>query len=162
MKKNFFNNRNGIGTSLAVQWLRICFPMQGTQGWLMIRELRFPHATGQLSLGATAGKSVCSRKDPSAATRPTPPRPLPKCYKDDSRARTSESNRCWKNLLGFPHLIKARASCESATGPAPAALPFPQQVSHQGGDLPQALGHSKREKKDHLNKPHQNLHPWKT
>ena len=50
---------------------------------------------------------------------------------------------------------------ESQLHALPAPQPFPQQVSHQGSDLLQALGHSKR-KKNHLNKPHQNLYPWKT
>ena len=27
------------GTSLVVQWLRVCLPMQGTQAWSLIREL---------------------------------------------------------------------------------------------------------------------------
>ena len=28
----------GIGTSLVVQWLRICLPMQGTQVQALVRE----------------------------------------------------------------------------------------------------------------------------
>ena len=36
------------GTSLAVQWLRICFPRWG------IRKLKVPHAAGQLGLCATS------------------------------------------------------------------------------------------------------------
>ena len=39
------------GTSLVVQWLRIC--LQGTQVQSLVQELRFHLPVGQLSLCAT-------------------------------------------------------------------------------------------------------------
>ena len=41
------------GTSLVVQWLRICLPMQGTQVRSLVQELRFHLPVGQLSVCAT-------------------------------------------------------------------------------------------------------------
>ena len=35
------------GTSLVVQWLRLCLPMQGLQVWSLIRELRSHSSRGQ-------------------------------------------------------------------------------------------------------------------
>ena len=39
--------------SQVVQWLRICFPMQGKRVPSMVGELRFHIAVGQLSLPVT-------------------------------------------------------------------------------------------------------------
>ena len=38
------------GPSLLVQGLRICFAMQATQGWSLVREIKISHAMGQLSM----------------------------------------------------------------------------------------------------------------
>ena len=38
-----------MGTSLVVQWLRICLPLQGAWFRSLVRELR-SHMLGQLSL----------------------------------------------------------------------------------------------------------------
>ena len=44
------------GTSLVVQWLRICLPVWGTgRGLSVVRELRAHMQLGQLSACATAG-----------------------------------------------------------------------------------------------------------
>ena len=32
------HKRNGVGTSLVAQWLRICLPMQGTQVQILVGE----------------------------------------------------------------------------------------------------------------------------
>ena len=53
-------------TSLVVQWLRICLPMQGMQVRSLVRELRSP-MLWQLSLSETislraALKTQCSKK----------------------------------------------------------------------------------------------------
>ena len=48
---NFFAIRNNTigGTSLVVQWLRICLPMQGMWVWPLVGELRshMPHCTAK-------------------------------------------------------------------------------------------------------------------
>ena len=38
------------GTSLLAQGLSICFAMQATQVWSLVREIKISHATGQLSM----------------------------------------------------------------------------------------------------------------
>ena len=35
-----FPEKTLLGTSLMIQWLRICLPMQGTWVWSLVRELR--------------------------------------------------------------------------------------------------------------------------
>ena len=47
-----------VGTSLVVQWLRVCFPMQGMQVRFLVGELR---SHMQLSLGAATTDPVRSR-----------------------------------------------------------------------------------------------------
>ena len=47
-----------VRTSLVVQWLRICLPMQGTQVQSLVREHASGHATGQLSLCNTTKEPV--------------------------------------------------------------------------------------------------------
>ena len=48
---NFFAIKNNTigGTSLVVQWLRICLPMQGMWVWPLVGELRshMPHCTAK-------------------------------------------------------------------------------------------------------------------
>ena len=38
-----------LGTSLVVQWLRICLPVQGTWVWSLVQGTKIPHASGHLS-----------------------------------------------------------------------------------------------------------------
>ena len=51
-----------------VQWLRICFPVQGTWVQFLVGELRVPHTSGQLGQHETsesllvAMKTQCSKK----------------------------------------------------------------------------------------------------
>ena len=42
-----------LGTSLAVQWLRLRFPMQGVQVQTLVRELRAHKLCGQKLKGKT-------------------------------------------------------------------------------------------------------------
>ena len=49
----------GSKTSLVVQWIRICLPMEGTQVQSLARKI--PHATEQLSPCARVLLSLCSR-----------------------------------------------------------------------------------------------------
>ena len=44
------------GTSLVVQWLRICLPMQGMCS-ILGQGIKIPHAKGQLNLYAAATES---------------------------------------------------------------------------------------------------------
>ena len=57
-----FIKKRSQGTSLMVQWLRICLAMQGTWVPSLVRELRSHRATklatGQLSLQVTTRESV--------------------------------------------------------------------------------------------------------
>ena len=41
------------GTSLVIQWLRLCTPYAGGPGWIPGRETKIPH---------TAAKEVCAPK----------------------------------------------------------------------------------------------------
>ena len=50
---HFWKENPRVRTSLVVQWLRICLPMQGMQVQVLVRELRFSHALRQLSPCAT-------------------------------------------------------------------------------------------------------------
>ena len=45
----FWKENSRVRTSLVVQWLRICLPMQVMQVQVLVRELRFSHALRQLS-----------------------------------------------------------------------------------------------------------------
>ena len=47
------------GTSLVVQWLRVCLPLQGTQARSLVRQLKIPHAPGQLSPHAARKTHAC-------------------------------------------------------------------------------------------------------
>ena len=51
----------GLGTSLAVQWLRIPLPMQGTWVWSLVGELRFYILRGELSLQLSPTKTQRSQ-----------------------------------------------------------------------------------------------------
>ena len=53
----FLKSMYFLGTSLVVQWLRICLPMQGT----LVRALVWedPHAAEQLSPCATTTEAAC-------------------------------------------------------------------------------------------------------
>ena len=51
-----FSRIKRIETSLVVQWLRICLPMQGIRFWSLVQE--DSHALGQLSQWATTLKPV--------------------------------------------------------------------------------------------------------
>ena len=54
------------GSESVFQWLRVCLPMQGTWVQSLARELRFPHALGQLSLQAaptTKSRLECCNED---------------------------------------------------------------------------------------------------
>ena len=42
-----FSKNHVLGTSLAVQWLRLCLPMQGVQVQSLVGELRSPMPRGQ-------------------------------------------------------------------------------------------------------------------
>ena len=55
-----------VRTSLVVQWLRICLPIQGT--WVMIPDLetKISHAAEQLNPCTTSTKLTCS--SPQAET----------------------------------------------------------------------------------------------
>ena len=55
MTKSLF--KSAAGTSLGVQWLRVCLPMwgQGFDSW----SGKTPHPLGQQSLSATACPEVC-------------------------------------------------------------------------------------------------------
>ena len=57
-----------FGTSLVVQWLRICLAMQGMGVWALVEELRSHMPVQQLSPG-TATPEACTLQSPSAATR---------------------------------------------------------------------------------------------
>ena len=48
------------GTSLVAQWLRVCLPLKGTQARSLVRQLKIPHATGQLSPHAAMKTHACS------------------------------------------------------------------------------------------------------
>ena len=52
----------------VVQWLRIWLPMQGMHFWSMVRELKIPHAGGQIS-----HDFLCNKRIPHTATREKPP-----------------------------------------------------------------------------------------
>ena len=53
-----------------VQWLRIRLAMPGTWTQSLVRELRPPHAAGELSLQATAVESVrCNTRPTCAETK---------------------------------------------------------------------------------------------
>ena len=62
MTNNSTENQ-AIGTSLVVQWLRICLAMQGTQVRSLVEELR------SHMLGATIEAHVPQGKAPLAATK---------------------------------------------------------------------------------------------
>ena len=51
-REKLSSNRNFLGTSLVVQWLRIHLPIQGTRVQALVRKI--PHAAEQLSLCTTA------------------------------------------------------------------------------------------------------------
>ena len=55
--------QNGIKarTSLVIQWLRICLPVQRNSGSIPGQGTRSPHAIEQLSLGAMTTESLHSR-----------------------------------------------------------------------------------------------------
>ena len=50
--------RDNLGTTLLIQWLRICLPMQGTQVWSLVWELRSHMPRGNQ---ATTTEPKCSR-----------------------------------------------------------------------------------------------------
>ena len=50
-----------IGTSLVVQWLRICIPTQGTQVWSLVGVLRSRMPWGHRAHALQLLKPVCSR-----------------------------------------------------------------------------------------------------
>ena len=51
--ETFLTKKDRRGTSLVVQWLRICLAMHGMQVQVLDRELRFhKQLTGQLSVRA--------------------------------------------------------------------------------------------------------------
>ena len=62
-----------LGTSLVVQWLRICLPMQGTWVPSLVREPKIPHTTGQLRPHTATIESI--PENTCAATRESPHAP---------------------------------------------------------------------------------------
>ena len=86
-----------IGTSLVVQWLRICLSMQGTQGGSLVQEdatcLRStkPHAL-QL-LRQSVSESVPHEKPPPRAHAATGERPLFAATREDPAHSDGDSAR---------------------------------------------------------------------
>ena len=76
------NKNESPGTSLVVQWLRICLPMQGTQVRSLVGELRSHMPRGNearapqlLSPCATTREPACHRlQSPCTTTREKPTR----------------------------------------------------------------------------------------
>ena len=58
-----------LGTSLVVQWLRIYLPMQGSQVWSLLGELRSHMLWGNSSPPATAREATCCNEDPAQSER---------------------------------------------------------------------------------------------
>ena len=56
--------KSPVGTSLVVQWLRLCLPMQGTPVWSLVREVRSHVPQGQLSPCTTAREKLTTANDP--------------------------------------------------------------------------------------------------
>ena len=59
-------NKGTLGTSLAVQWLRLCLPMQGVWVWSLVREL------GSHTQWGVANKFKKTNKQPNIKTKTLP------------------------------------------------------------------------------------------
>ena len=59
--KNKVQNRIKARTSLVIQWLRICLPVQRNSGSIPGQGTRIPHAIEQLSLGVMTTEPQHSR-----------------------------------------------------------------------------------------------------
>ena len=84
-------NHDWLGTSLVVQWLRICLSVQGDMGSIPGRETKIQHAAAQLSPRAATTEPACSRacapqleRSPHAATKsPRAATKDPTCHNKD-------------------------------------------------------------------------------
>ena len=80
--KQLSSSNSSSRTSLVVQWLRVCLPMQGIWVWFMVQEdTTCPRATKAVHLscgvcapepGAAAAEPTCSAQSPSSAIREWP------------------------------------------------------------------------------------------
>ena len=57
------------GTSLAVQWLRICLASQGTWVQSLVRETKIPHTMWQVSPSITTTEPTPQLENPCAPTK---------------------------------------------------------------------------------------------